>query len=93
MDESRRPALAAQFGADYGDRKDFKRRFIRAMRQVLILYPAARVEQEAVYQLGKIGNNLLCAAAHKRFYVHPLVMWSSEPRPKAGGAFRSGSCT
>ena len=39
------PALAAQFGADYGDRKDFKRRFIRAMRQVLILYPSARVEQ------------------------------------------------
>ncbi|MGB5163116.1 MAG: replication protein RepA [Thermoanaerobaculia bacterium] len=39
------PALAAQFGADYQDRKDFKRRFLRAMRQVLILYPSARVEQ------------------------------------------------
>ena len=39
------PALAAQFGADYGDRKDFKRRFLRALRQVLILYPSVRVEQ------------------------------------------------
>ncbi len=39
------PALAAQFGAAYGDQKDFKRRFLRALRQVLILYPTARVEQ------------------------------------------------
>ncbi len=39
------PALAAQFGADYGDRKDFKRKFLTAMRQVLVLYPSARVEQ------------------------------------------------
>lgn len=39
------PALAAQFGADYGNQKDFERRFLRALRQVLILYPAARVEQ------------------------------------------------
>ena len=38
-------ALAAQFGADYRDRKDFKRRFLRSLRQVLVLYPAARVEQ------------------------------------------------
>jgi hypothetical protein len=38
-------ALASQFGADYRDRKDFKRRFLRAMRQVLVLYPSARVEQ------------------------------------------------
>ncbi len=28
-----------------------------------------RIEQEAVYQLGKIGNNLLCAARHNKFYV------------------------
>lgn len=39
------PALAAQFGAGYRDHKDFKRRFLRAMRQVLVLYPSARVEQ------------------------------------------------
>ncbi|MDH3745010.1 MAG: replication protein RepA [Acidobacteriota bacterium] len=39
------PALAAQFGAGYQDRKDFKRKFLRAMRQVLVLYPSARVEQ------------------------------------------------
>lgn len=38
-------ALASQFGADYRDRRDFKKRFLRAMRQVLVLYPSARVEQ------------------------------------------------
>ncbi len=38
-------ALGKQFGADYGDRKDFKRKFLAALGQVLVLYPAARVEQ------------------------------------------------
>ena len=38
-------ALAAQFGADYRDRKDFKRYFLAGLRQVLLLYPAAQVEQ------------------------------------------------
>jgi len=38
-------ALAAQFGAAYRDRKDFKRFFLAGLRQVLVVYPAARVEQ------------------------------------------------
>ena len=38
-------ALAAQFGADYQNRKDFKRYFLAGLRQVLVLYPAPRVEQ------------------------------------------------
>lgn len=37
------PALAAQFGAGYTDRRNFKRKFKLALRQVLMLYPAARV--------------------------------------------------
>ena len=39
------PALEAQFGADYDDRRNFKRKFLSALRQVLVLYPSARVEQ------------------------------------------------
>lgn len=39
------PALQAQFGADYDDRRNFKRKFLAAMRQVLVLYPSARVKQ------------------------------------------------
>jgi hypothetical protein len=39
------PALQAQFGADYDDRRNFKRKFLAAMHQVLVLYPTARVEQ------------------------------------------------
>ena len=35
-----------------------------------------RIEEKAVYQLGKIGNNLLCAAAHNNNYVQRPVMWS-----------------
>jgi hypothetical protein len=38
-------ALAAQLGAEYSDQKNFKRKFLGAMRQVLLLYPAARVDQ------------------------------------------------
>lgn len=38
-------ALQAQFGARYTDRKNFKRKFLGALRQVLVLYPASRVEQ------------------------------------------------
>ena len=64
------------------------------VRQTALGYRlSGRINARAIAELGRIGNNLLCAAAHKRFYVHPLVMWSSEPRPKAGGAFCSGSCT
>lgn len=39
------PALAAQFGAGYSDRRNFKRKFRNALRQVLMLYPEARVAQ------------------------------------------------
>jgi len=37
------PALAAQFGASYSDRRNFKRKFTLALRQVLALYPSGRV--------------------------------------------------
>lgn len=36
-------ALATQFGSGYSDRRNFKRKFTRALRQVLLLYPSARV--------------------------------------------------
>jgi hypothetical protein len=38
-------ALAAQLGADYRDGRNFKRKALGAIRQVLILYPCARVDQ------------------------------------------------
>jgi hypothetical protein len=38
-------ALAAQLGADYRDRKNFKRKALSAIRQVLVLYPSARIDQ------------------------------------------------
>ena len=38
--------LRAQFGQEYADTKDFKRAFRLALRQVLALYPDARVEEE-----------------------------------------------
>ena len=38
-------ALAAQLGSEYSDRKNFKRKFLAAMSQALVLYPAARVNQ------------------------------------------------
>ncbi len=37
--------LALQLGADYQDRRDFKRRALRGLGQVLVVYPAARVQQ------------------------------------------------
>ncbi len=38
--------LRAQFGQEYADTKDFKKKFRVALRQVLALYPDARVEEE-----------------------------------------------
>jgi len=38
-------ALQGQFGPDMGDAKKFRRDFGAAMRQVLVAYPAAKVEQ------------------------------------------------
>jgi len=38
-------ALQEQFGSEYGDRKDFKREMRRRLRDVLTVYPAARVEE------------------------------------------------
>ncbi|MEJ2582731.1 MAG: pirin, partial [Acidobacteriota bacterium] len=38
-------ALAAQLGADYSEGKNFKRKALSAIRQVLVLYPSARVDQ------------------------------------------------
>lgn len=37
-------ALQEQFGAEYGDRKDFKRQFRKRMKETLAAYPAAKVE-------------------------------------------------
>ena len=36
------PALQAQFGADYGRPRDFRRRFLASLSRVLHLYPRAR---------------------------------------------------
>ena len=38
-------ALKAQFGQEYADEKDFKRRMLEALRKVHAVYPAARLEQ------------------------------------------------
>jgi hypothetical protein len=38
-------ALQEQFGGEYADRKDFKREMRRRLRDVLAVYPAARVEE------------------------------------------------
>jgi len=37
-------SLRDQFGQDYGDAKDFKKAFSKALRDVLHVYPAAKVE-------------------------------------------------
>lgn len=39
------PALQAQFGADHGDPRKFKRDFLKALRQASAVYPALRLEQ------------------------------------------------
>ena len=36
----------------------------------------SRAHEALIRQLIRVGSNLLCAAAHKRFYVEHLVMWS-----------------
>ena len=38
-------ALQTQFGADYGRPRDFKRKFLAQLREVLRVYPAARLNQ------------------------------------------------
>ena len=38
-------ALRAQFGQEYADEKDFKRRMLEALRKVHGVYPSARLEQ------------------------------------------------
>jgi hypothetical protein len=38
------PALQLQFGCDFGCVRDFKKKFLRHLKQVLRLYPQARVE-------------------------------------------------
>ena len=37
-------ALKLQFGCDYGRTRAFKERFLRMLRQVLVVYPAARLQ-------------------------------------------------
>jgi len=38
-------ALKGQFGADLKDPRQFKRDYMKAMRQAIAVYPAAKVEQ------------------------------------------------
>lgn len=38
--------LRSQFGEEYSDPKNFKREFLRALQQVRVVYPTARVEEE-----------------------------------------------
>jgi hypothetical protein len=59
--------LALQLGADYRDRRDFKRRFLRALRQVLVVYPSARVQQVR-------GGLRLCPSPS---HVRPLAFLGS----------------
>ncbi len=40
-------ALKEQFGQEYGDIKDFRKKFRIALRQVLVVYPDAKVEDTA----------------------------------------------
>jgi hypothetical protein len=40
-------ALRSQFGAEYGRMKDFKRKFMTHLGQVLQVYPAARVAEQS----------------------------------------------
>lgn len=37
-------ALEAQFGGEYADRKDFKREFVRRLKEVRLVYPDAKIE-------------------------------------------------
>ena len=37
--------LALQLGAEYRDQRDFKRKVLRSLNRVLVVYPAARVQQ------------------------------------------------
>jgi hypothetical protein len=37
--------LREQFGQEYSDPKDFKREFRDVLRQVLVVYPSARIEE------------------------------------------------
>jgi len=40
-------ALQTQFGADYGRLRDFKRKFISHLGDVLYVYPTARLSEQA----------------------------------------------
>lgn len=37
--------LALQLGAEYRDPRDFKRKVLRALSRVLVVYPTARIQQ------------------------------------------------
>ena len=41
-----REALQTQFGADYGRLRDFKRKFLGHLADVLRVYPAARLAEQ-----------------------------------------------
>jgi Plasmid encoded RepA protein len=39
-------ALQVQFGANYKERRQFKRRFLEQLKKVLLVYPEARIDEE-----------------------------------------------
>lgn len=39
------PVLRAQFGADFGQTRVFKHRFLRQLKSVLVVYPEAKLEE------------------------------------------------
>ena len=41
-------ALQTQFGADYGRLRDFKKKFLSHLGDVLLVYPAARLSEQPV---------------------------------------------
>jgi hypothetical protein len=64
------------------------------VRQTALGYRlSGRINSAAVAALGRIGNNLLCAAAHNKFYVQRSVMWSGPPRAPLSGAERAQDST
>ena len=53
-------ALQTQFGADYGRPRDFKRKFLRHLADVLHVYPAARLTSQAAGLLLAPSSTHVC---------------------------------
>jgi len=59
-------ALQIQFGADYGRLRDFKRKFLAHVCDVLHVYPAARVSEQTTGLLLKPSPTHLLRASETR---------------------------